>query len=367
MMTSLLQIVALTLVLVGGSDIGRWMGSRVGLLNTLQVAKTMELDGGVAMIGARKWRSYWLRLPAMSLFLPAMSASVVKAQKPESEPALSRGSEPRPASGQSAQDVMDGALRDLDLAIQMYDTEADLSVTGGHRQPMNRQSEDSSSVASSAKDPWEELLLTRDSRAQAWQDYLLGPALPRLLAAFDRLVPFRNHVLQIFSQMGLPQDLITVAFVESEFTGNAVSPKGAFGAWQFMPATAARYGLKRNVWGDERTDFDKSTLAAARYLADLHRLFGDWALALAAYNAGEDRVLEAVAKGKTRDFWKLSEQGLLPEETRLYVPKVLGTARAWKTMLLGFGGTDRAKPVLSASVNDRQTWAYALGMEELGN
>jgi len=150
-------------------------------------------------------------------------------------------------------------------------------------------------------------------------------------------------------------------------TGNTVSPKGAFGPWQFMPATAARYGLNRNVWGDERTDFDKSTVAAARYLADLHRLFGDWALALAAYNAGEDRVLEAVAKSKTRDFWKLSEQDLLPEETRLYVPKVLGTARAWKTMLLGLGGTDRAKPVLSASVNDRQTWAYALGMEELGN
>jgi soluble lytic murein transglycosylase-like protein len=133
-----------------------------------------------------------------------------------------------------------------------------------------------------------------------------------------------------------------------------------------MPATAARYGLNRNVWGDERTDFDKSTVAAARYLADLHRLFGDWALALAAYNAGEDRVLEAVTKGKTRDFWKLSQQGLLPEETREYVPKVVGTARAWKTMLRGIG-TDRPKPVLSASVNDRQRWAYALRLEELGN
>jgi soluble lytic murein transglycosylase-like protein len=262
---------------------------------------------------------------------------------------------------------MDGALRDLDMAIQRYQTETDPSpLTGGHHQPLNRQEQDSSSVASSAQDPWEELLLTRNSRVQAWQDYFLGPAWPRLLAAFDRLVPFRNHVVQILSQMGLPEDLIAVAFVESELTGNTVSPKGAFGAWQFMSATAARYGLKRNVLGDERTDFDKSTVAAARYLADLHRLFGDWALALAAYNAGEDRVLEAVAKGKTRDFWRLSEQGLLPEETRQYVPKVLGTARAWKAMLLGLG-TDRAKPVLSASANDRQTWSYALRLEELGN
>ena len=319
------------------------------------------------MITTRKWRLYGTRLLAVSLLLPAVRVSAVAAERSEAEHASSRGTEPRPTSSQSAQDVMDGALRDLDLAIQMYQTETDPApLTGGHHQPLNTQQQDSSSVGSTAQDPWKELLLTRNSRVQAWQDYLLGPAFPRLLAAFDRLGPLRNHVVQIFSQMRLPQDLITVAFVESEFTGNAVSPKGAFGAWQFMPATAARYGLKRNVWGDERTDFDKSTLAAARYLADLHRLFGDWALVLAAYNAGEDRVLEAVAKGKTRDFWKLSEQGLLPEETRLYVPKVLGTARAWKTMPLGLGGTDRAKPVLSASVNDRQTWAYALGMEELG-
>ena len=319
------------------------------------------------MIRGRKCLWYWLRLLAVSLFLSVMPVSVVKAQKPDSEPAMSREGEPREVSSESAQGVIDAALRDLNLAIQMYQTETDVApLTGGHHQALSRQEEDTSSVASSAQDRWEELLLTRNSRVQAWQDYLLGPAFPRLLAAFDRLGPLRNHVVQIFSQMRLPQDLITVAFVESEFTGNAVSPKGAFGAWQFMPATAARYGLKRNVWGDERTDFDKSTLAAARYLADLHRLFGDWALVLAAYSAGEDRVLEAVAKGKTRDFWKLSEQGLLPEETRLYVPKVLGTARAWKTMPLGLGGTDRAKPVLSASVNDRQTWAYALGMEELG-
>jgi len=318
------------------------------------------------MIRARKWRLYWLRLPAAGLFLPALSVSVVRAQRPESQPALSRGTEPRPLSSQSAQDVMDGALRDLDLAVQMYQTQADPSAAGGRRQPLNRLEQDSPSVPSPPKDSWEELLLTRNSRVQAWQDYFLGPALPRLLAAFERLVPFRNHVVQVFNEMGLPEDLIAVAFVESELTRNTVSPKGAFGAWQFMPATAARYGLKRNVWGDERTNFDKSTVAAARYLADLHRLFGDWGLALAAYNAGEDRVLEAVAKGKTRDFWRLSEQRLLPEETRLYVPKVLGTARAWKTILLGLG-TDRAEPVLSASGNDRQTWTYALRVEELGN
>jgi len=310
------------------------------------------------MITTRKWRLYGTRLLAVSLLLPAVRVSAVAAEWSEAERASSRGTEPRPTSSQSAQDVMDSALRDLDLAIQVYQTGADRSPsTGGHHQPLNRQDQDSLSVASSAQDPWEELLLTRNSSVQAWQDYFLGPALPRLLAAFDRLVPFRNHVLQIFSEMALPEDLVAVAFVESELTGNAISPKGAFGAWQFMPATAARYGLKRSVWADERTDLNKSTLAAARYLADLHRLFGDWALALAAYNAGEDKVLEAVAKGKTRDFWRLSQQGLLPRETLQYVPKVVGTARAWKTMLLGLGEADRPKPVLSALGNARKEMA----------
>jgi hypothetical protein len=365
MMSSLLQIFAPTLVPVGESDIGRWIGSRAGSIKHVTGRKDAGTRRAVAMIGARKWRSYWVRLLAVSLFLSVMSASVVKAEKPESEPAMSREGEPREVSSESAHGVMDAALRDLDQAIQMYQTGADPFAARSHRH--YSQPEDSASSVSSEKDPWEELLLTRNSRVQAWQDYFLGPALPRLLAAFDRLAPSRNHVAQTFSQMGLPEELIAVAFVESGLTSNTVSSKGAFGAWQFMPATAAQYGLKRNVWEDERTDFDKSTVAAARYLADLHRLFGDWALALAAYNAGQDRVLEAIAKGKTRDFWTLSEQGLLPEETLQYVPKVLGTARAWKTMLLGPGGTDRPKPVLSASGSDRQAWTYALRLEELGN
>jgi hypothetical protein len=146
--------------------------------------------------------------------------------------------------------------------------------------------------------------------------------------------------------------------------GNAVSPKGATGAWQFMPGTAARYGLKRNVWGDERTDLDKSTVVAAHYLADLHRLFGHWALALAAYNAGQDRVLEAVAKGKTRDFWRLSEQGLFPGETQEYVPKVLAAARAWKAVLPD-PAAGRPGNALAPSSGRRQERVYALSSNDL--
>ena len=126
-----------------------------------------------------------------------------------------------------------------------------------------------------------------------------------------------------------------VGFVESEFVSDAVSSKGAAGPCQFMPATAARYGLQPDAQDDERKNFEKLTLAAEHYLADLHQLFGDWLLALAAYNAAEDRVQDAVKRGGTRDFWALRRLGLLPQETQDYVPKVLGALQAWKETVPG--------------------------------
>jgi hypothetical protein len=115
-----------------------------------------------------------------------------------------------------------------------------------------------------------------------------------------------------------------VARVESGFNPSALSPKGALGMFQFMPGTARRFGLRVDGRVDERLDAARSAVAAARYLNFLHGMFGDWKLALAGYNAGENRVLEAIREGGTRDFHELSRRGLLPEETRLYVPRVLG-------------------------------------------
>jgi len=117
--------------------------------------------------------------------------------------------------------------------------------------------------------------------------------------------------------------LWSVARVESGFNPAAVSPKGALGMFQFMPATARRFGLQVDTRVDERLDPTRSAVAAARYLNFLHGRFGDWKLALAAYNSGEQRVASAVERGRTRDFYELSRRGLLPEETRLYVPRVL--------------------------------------------
>ena len=127
----------------------------------------------------------------------------------------------------------------------------------------------------------------------------------------------------IFADEGLPLGLLAVAGVESNFNPSALSPKGARGVWQFMPATARRYGLRVDAARDDRIDTDKSTRAAARYLRDLYARFKDWPLVLAAYDAGEDSVQRAIDRSGSADFRTLSDKKQLPSETRAYVPAVL--------------------------------------------
>ena len=111
--------------------------------------------------------------------------------------------------------------------------------------------------------------------------------------------------------------------IESSFLPHARSPKSAQGIWQFMPKTARQYGLTCNASIDERSDPEKATRAAARYLSYLHVLFRDWYLAMAAYNAGEGKVLKAMARTGFTDFWQLAASGQLKAQTQSYVPAVL--------------------------------------------
>lgn len=136
---------------------------------------------------------------------------------------------------------------------------------------------------------------------------------------------YQKMIAQILQNESLPQELISLAQVESNFWPRAISSADAVGLWQFMVETGTRYGLKRNSWVDERRDPEKSTRAAVRYLKDLYRRFGDWYLALAAYNAGENRVEAAIHAGNSRDYWLLCRKGLLPPETRSFVPIFLAT------------------------------------------
>jgi|GEM_PF-773096 len=127
----------------------------------------------------------------------------------------------------------------------------------------------------------------------------------------------------VFTRMGLPIELRYLAVVESGLKSKVVSSVGARGIWQLMPVTARTFKLKVTAGYDERTHLYKSTLAAATYLKSLHAKFGDWLLAIAAYNSGPGPVLKAIRLSGSRNFWKL--QQLLPAETRAHVKKFIGT------------------------------------------
>lgn len=141
--------------------------------------------------------------------------------------------------------------------------------------------------------------------------------------ALARYQAYREPLSRILIEENLPPELLAVALVESGFNPLALSPKGARGIWQLMPATAAAYGLNVGPSEDHRTHPERSTRAAARYLRDLYARFGDWKLALAAYNWGEGRVQRALAKTGARNFDELARRARLPLETRQYVPAVM--------------------------------------------
>ena len=125
----------------------------------------------------------------------------------------------------------------------------------------------------------------------------------------------------------LPAQLSAVAIVESGGDTNALSPKGARGLWQLMPDTARHYGLRVDVEVDDRLDPLKSTQAAVQYLRDLYDMFHDWSLALAAYNAGENRIKSVMERTGVRRFSEMADRRLLPAETIQYVPAVLKMMR----------------------------------------
>lgn len=141
---------------------------------------------------------------------------------------------------------------------------------------------------------------------------------------FQRSGRYRQMSEKIFKEEGVPVDLIWLAQAESVWKPNALSRAAAKGIWQFIPGTGTRFGLSQTAWVDERSHPEKSTRAAARYLKWLHQYFaGDWLLAMAAYNSGENRIAGAIAKCGYADFWELYRQGLIPNETRNYVPIIL--------------------------------------------
>ncbi|WP_353119539.1 LysM peptidoglycan-binding domain-containing protein [Nitratidesulfovibrio sp.] len=156
------------------------------------------------------------------------------------------------------------------------------------------------------------------------------------------------HIREVFRQQGIPEEVAYLAIVESGFNPNAVSPAGAVGVWQFMPYTGMRYGLSYSWWMDERRDPYKSARAAADYLQKLYGDFGDWHLALAAYNAGEGKISRALEGTGAEDFFDLRAKNhmldgkaQLKDETRQYVPRFIAVCKIMRNLeSLGFQTPD---------------------------
>ena len=164
--------------------------------------------------------------------------------------------------------------------------------------------------------------LTREVR-EIIREYTLGwrKGTERLLSKGNLYFPIFEKTL---SDYGLPLELKNLSVIESSLRPDVRSSAGAVGLWQFMKGTARMYKLKVNRSVDERKDPIKSTDAAARYLRDLHREFGDWTLALCAYNCGPGRLRKAIKKSGSWDFWTLRKY--LPKETSRYIPKFIAVS-----------------------------------------
>jgi peptidoglycan lytic transglycosylase D len=196
--------------------------------------------------------------------------------------------------------------------------------------------------------------------------YFQGRGQDFMLRVLSRAGLYQPMISRVLRQEGLPQDLIYLAGAESAFNPFALSRAGAKGIWQLMLSRAEEYGLKRDRWVDEREDPLKSTQAAVHHLKDLYQEFGDWYLAMAAYNCGPVTVQRAIERTGYADFWKLRELHALPSETENYVPIILAAALIAKSpQTYGFNVTPdaplAADPVKISEPTDLRLIAQLIG------
>jgi len=176
------------------------------------------------------------------------------------------------------------------------------------------------------------VIAENEPAVQQWVEYFSKKDKQRFSRFLERGSRYKDVISQILREEGVPQELYYLAMIESGFVTYAKSTASAVGVWQFVSGTGSRYGLRINSYVDERHDPIRSTRAAARYLASLYRVYQSWELAMAAYNAGEGRILGAIMRGHTRDFWELSKNGFLPRETADYVPKFMAAVLVGKDL-----------------------------------
>jgi len=251
-----------------------------------------------------------------------------------------------PAQGMSAPPVAaESSAEDEDMDANLVPLEPELTLTPSDLFSPGEKSEQASEGAGSPAAtnaialPDQAPTASTDSAASTATTYnipvVLDPTVEKHIYFFNtsirsrfeqwlvRLSRYRPLVENIFSEFNLPSDLVNLSLVESGFNPYAFSRAKATGPWQFMKGTGKLYGLRIDHYVDERRDPIKSTVAAARYLRDLYDLFGTWPLAMAAYNAGEGKVMRALHKAQAETFSDISKTKLIRRETKQYIPRIM--------------------------------------------
>jgi membrane-bound lytic murein transglycosylase D len=171
-----------------------------------------------------------------------------------------------------------------------------------------------------------QLPLSYNDTVLSYIQYFSARGHKTMMYGLQRSGRYRPMIRRVLDEEGVPQELIHLAQAESGFMPRAMSRMKAGGMWQFLVSRGKEYGLNRNEYMDERMDPEKATRAAAKHLRDLYQEFGDWYLAIAAYNCGPVNVERAVERTGSADFWELRSRGVLPAETTAYVPIILAMA-----------------------------------------
>jgi membrane-bound lytic murein transglycosylase D len=156
---------------------------------------------------------------------------------------------------------------------------------------------------------------------QQFINYYQGRGRSTMESGLRRSGQFMQMARKIFREVGVPEDITWLGQIESAWRPKAYSSAAASGLWQFIPGTGQTYGLRQTAWIDERNSFEKATRASARYLKDLYNHFGDWELAMAAYNTGQGNIDRAISRAGSRSFWKIYPY--IARETSNYVPNIM--------------------------------------------
>lgn len=168
--------------------------------------------------------------------------------------------------------------------------------------------------------------ISNNEKVEYFLNYFKTKIRDRFKIYLSRSAKYLPLISKIFEEHGVAQELIFLPLIESGFSPYATSRAQAVGIWQFMKGTAIKYGLRVDKFVDERRDPEKSARAAARYLKDLYNIFGSWDFALAAYNAGEGKIMRTMSSVGSQDFWDVISHRKIKRETKEYVPRFIAAS-----------------------------------------